>query len=277
MKNLRFVLVVVTLALTSIAATAVIRHWNIIPIVRAQTGILPPPQTVELQEFVWRTGTRPALVYERTLAVRTDGSSYQYDRYHRTQRGSGDEIVSTPEISHSQTLLSLQGGIRAEIAHEVKTMSVTKGPNADAWRDGERWDPRTGCTVRFDGHTAAYSARTQEDWLGYESTKLFVDDTSMVVTVWRAPKLGCTELRRLAEFRGPDGHITDVSDLRAVSVIIGEPDSRLWQIPTDFENVPYTEKLRRQVHARGGTVDDRTLALLGPADKVFHEFRYDPR
>jgi hypothetical protein len=240
MKNLRFVLVAVTLALISIAATAVIGHWNIIPIVRAQTGVLPPPQTVELQEFVWRTGTRPALVYERTLAVRTDGSSYQYDRYHRTQRGSGDEIVSTPEISHSQTLLRLQGGIRAEIAHEVKTMSVTKGPNADASRDGERWDPRTGCTVRFDGQTASYSARTQEDWLGYESTKLFVDYTSMVV-------------------------------------IIGEPDSRLWQIPTDFENVPYTEKLRRQVHARGGTVDDHTLALLGPADKVFHEFRYDPR
>jgi len=278
MKNLRFAFVVITIALISIAVTGIIRRWNLIPTVVAQSGgVLPPPQTVEYQEFVWRTGTRPALSYERTLAIRSDGSLYQYDRYHRTQRGSGEEIFSTPEITHSQTLLSLKGGIRAEIAHEVKAMSVIKGANVDRRRNAERWDPNSTCSVRFDGYRKAYSTPTHEQWLGYDVVKLVEDDKSVLITVWRAPKLGCTELRRLAEFRGSDGGITDVSDLRAVSVLTGEPDSRLWQIPNDFENVPFSEKVRRQVAARGGKVDDRTLALLAPADKAFHESRFDPR
>ena len=279
MKNPRLSLTVFALTMLPIAIAVVIVRWNAIPTARAQSTAssvtLPPAQTVELREVVWKAGARPSLSFERTLAIRADGSLYQYDRYHRLGPATGNDAISAPGIAYSQTLLSLKGGIRAEIANEVRTMSVIRGGNVDARRRAERWDPGKGCAVRFDGYRGSYSAPVWEHWLGFEVVKLVEDDQAAEISVWRAPALGCTELRRLAEFRGPDGRITEESELRAVSVVVGEPDSRLWQIPADFENVPFSEKLRRQAAARGGTVDGATLALLGPADQAFRKARYD--
>src|SRR5450759_485816 len=125
-------------------------------------------------------------------------------------------------------------------------MTAVKLPASPMRRAMERWDPNAGCAAQAHGLPSAAIPAGHETLLGLDTVKIVLSDSRTArITVWRAPKLNCLELRRLAEFKNKDGSTRDTSDLIATEITLGEPDGSVFLLPAGKENVSYSERYRR--------------------------------
>lgn len=70
---------------------------------------------------------------------------------------------------------------------------------------------------------------------------------SMRLTVWKAPSLGCALLRSLSENRQPDGSYTRVGETKLVSIVAGDPDPSLFDVPSGYPAVMPSQALRKEI------------------------------
>jgi hypothetical protein len=230
---------------------------------------LPPlvPVTVKFKETLSAPGKPTILSTERVYGVRVDGSEVWIDQQHTN---AGDIY-----LTHWHMLLA--DGTDAEGDDVTKTMTAVKLPVGNSTRALERWDPNARCTVQASGFNSTPAPQAEEMLLGVNTMKIVLRDSKTArITVWRAPSVNCLELRRLAEFKTQDGSVKDTSDLVATEVVLGEPNSSLFLLPTGEENISYSERYNRLVAAQGGRPVDGDMANLQRRDKMFSKFALKP-
>lgn len=119
---------------------------------------------------------------------------------------------------------------------------------------------------------------TREALSGYETQKIFYDMKLARRTLWRAPALGCAELRDLFEKIDPkSGQVVAVGDRVAVDIRQGDPDQALFQLPTGLRNVSPSElAAAAAADCCNAKLKEGELAAMEPADRHFRKFRFDP-
>jgi len=199
---------------------------------------LPPtvPATVFFKETLTAPGKPELLSTERTYAVREDGSVVRIDKQYTN---AGFQYLTHWEME-------LADGTRAEGDEQTKTMTALKLAPGSLGSALDRWDPATNCTVQVNQVNRTARPTAHERIAGIETVRIVSSDSATArITVWRAPGLNCLELRRLAEFKDPDGSVRDASDLVATEIRFGAPDNALFRVPDSYENISYSERFKR--------------------------------
>jgi hypothetical protein len=211
---------------------------------------------------------RAVLYAEIVRAVRSDGSSVESSISYRLDRS----------VDSQQRLLVLPGGIRIQTSERLGLMTATKDAAHDDALARQQLDPERSCVVSMGGdHPAPGLIVTRETLLGYETYKIVMNMKRYRNTFWRAPALGCAELRMLGEKLDPQsGQVVATSDRTATGIRAGEPDPALFELPKGLRNVSPAELAAAQAEACcHATLNDTELAALQPADQHFRKFRFD--
>jgi len=73
------------------------------------------------------------------------------------------------------------------------------------------------------------------------------------ITEWLAPSLGCFALARKSEKQQPEGNLATVSEYRTISLSLEVPDPAVFQVPSDYKEVPPSELDARLKAIEGAT------------------------
>lgn len=211
---------------------------------------------------------RPVLSGEMVRAVRSDGSSVESSVLYRLDRS----------IDSQYRLLSLAWGIRVLTHEQLRLMTATKDPAYDNARARQQLAPALSCAGSLGGDRPPQgTVVTQETLFGYETYKVVIDMKRSRIAFWRAPGLGCAELRMLSEiFDWNTGQLIESMDRKAVDIRPGEPDPTLFDLPQGFRNVSPSEAGAARAEACcKAKLKDTELAALQPVDEQFQKYRYD--
>jgi hypothetical protein len=126
-----------------------------------------------------------------------------------------------------------------------------------AWYKSRHLRPPENCI--FAGDTLLGYA----ELLGQKAAIVkYTSNDGWSVTRWRAPELGCETLQYRGEEKGPDGSMKLVTEMKAVTLRIEEPDPGLFDVPAEYAELQPSECLRRQT-ARLGIAWDEELTRMG--------------
>lgn len=231
-----------------------------------------PAQTVKYRELLAKPpAARPALSTESLYLVGVDGSIGTFDR----------QFTNTGEFYMSHRHLELTGGIIVEAIDQIQTVTamIAADPLAeDRSRGLRRANPAQNCLAAYDANIKPRGRLLRtEQLLGFETVVIEDDQRGAKFTKWLAPALGCTELRRLAEFKDGAGTITDTSDLVAIEATLGAIDETLLQIPSTYQMASPSERYRREANYFGRTIVQAEIDHLAKADSAYEKHRYSPR
>ena len=214
--------VIVVAAISLVATAAVRRQWTQRQLQHA-TSTLPPliAHTIFFEEILTSTQGKPVLSTRRTLAVRPDGSTATLDRQYNN---AGEFIYSHRHIESAD-------GLKADINDATRSMTVVRIARMKEGSRLARPSSAAGCRTTPLGASTTGTAAGEDDVAGYRAYRFVEDSANARITKWLAPSLGCAELRRLAEFKGPDGAATSRSDLIAKSIQVGADSPDLFTVP----------------------------------------------
>lgn len=218
-----------------------------------------PVYVANFEEYVAPAG-KPAELARRVLrAQRNDGTFVEVED---TLSSDGKSHYTTRYIYRSDgTIVSLRDAQRIGVA-TAKTFR-------DRRTDPDRYDPARQCKVTYSGIANFQAASEMEavTSLSLKATRLESDGPTVHHREWRIPTIDCLEVRRLAEFKGKDGAVTDTSDYTLVKLELAEPPAALFEIPADYESVTPTQFYERLMTLLGiNQLDENTRKMLAPAD-----------
>lgn len=212
---------------------------------------------IRVTPYVLQTETRSfdndpdgELFSRRTLARRSDGASaIVFTDLGKIGFAAGETSrrVTLPDGS----VIMLHDSISA------RSTSPPMSTQRLAWYKTRHLQPPQNCV--FPGETL----QGYEALLG-QSTAL-VEHTSTDgyhVVYWRAPELGCENLRYRGDEKAPDGSRKLVTEMKAVTLRLEEPDPVLFDVREDYDQLKPSECLRRQT-ARLGIAWDKELTRMG--------------
>ena len=76
-------------------------------------------------------------------------------------------------------------------------------------------------------------------------------------TIWRAPDLACQALEVRTETLQPDGSYKLKAETKAVSLIVGEPDTSLFEVPATYSSEKPSDLLWKEYERIGAPWDDK--------------------
>jgi len=77
------------------------------------------------------------------------------------------------------------------------------------------------------------------------------------ITIWRAPNLGCQEMQNRVEERQPDGSYKLVAETKATSLVSGDPEPSLFELPSTYASLKPSELMRKDYERIGAPWDKR--------------------
>ncbi len=251
----------------SLAVTVLLVH----PRSSAQTsGGSWIPYQIAYKSYAGKPGSPPVLVSDAIRAVRSDGATVELTTLYRLD-GAKNRL---------QRVLALPGGIRIRTDESLGIMTATRNPAEDGdLSPSHRLDPSKSCLafVGGGGQSPTYTASLSDIILGYTTYQIAADLGRYRNRIWRAPSLGCAELHSLGErIDTATGQVIGTSESVAISVQAGEPDPKLFTIPSGLKNLGPVEMTSMQAdiccHKQLSALE---LAPLQPAEDHFQKFRYD--
>jgi hypothetical protein len=255
----RFFFLLTVIAICSLVVSLWLSRRNTTVVTANSQAQSFPMYVANYEEYVAPVG-KPAELSRRVLrAQRSDGSFVEVED---TLSSDGKSHYTTRYIYRSDgTVVSLRDAQRIGVA-TAKTFR-------DRRTDPDRFDPARQCKVTFAG-IANFQAATEMETvtsLGLKATRLDSDSPTVHHREWRVPTVDCLEVRRLAEFKGKDGAVTDTSDYTLVNLQMTEPPAALFEIPGDYESVTPTQFYERLMTLLGiNQLDENTRKMLAPAD-----------
>jgi hypothetical protein len=254
----RFFLLLVFIAASSFVVARWLSQQNAGAVIANSHALPFPAYVANFEEHVAQTG-KPSVLGRRVLrAQRSDGTFVEVED---TFSLDGKRPYTTRHIYRSDgTLVSLRDAQRIGVATANKVLDPRTDPN--------RHDPARQCKVNFAG-VSNFQADPEMEVvtnLGLRATRLDYDSSVAHHRVWMAPSIDCLQVRRLSEFKGNDGLITDTSDYTLVSLQLIEPPVTLFEVPADYESVTPTQFYERLMILLGTSLDENARKMLIPAD-----------
>jgi len=270
LKHLIFPCAVVCMAALSLGVSVTLRRAHAGQAARTALRNIPwAPYQITYKTFNKKADwAEPVLLGESMRAVRSDGSSLESSTTYRLNRTVYDQ----------QRLLQLPGGVRIRTDEQLALMTATRNAEEDGARARQQLDPMRSCAAsREGGEINPPPIVTSEMLLGYQTYRIVIDAHRYRNTFWRAPALGCAELRMLGEKMDVhSGLVDETADRTAVEIRAGQPDPTLFELPRGFRNVSPSELAA--AHAKAccqATLKDTEVAALQTADEHFRQFRFD--
>ena len=179
----------------------------------------PIPYTVTLRETLHGPNGTTTPGSEYTHAVRSDGSTLM------RWVGKG-----------SQRLLYFSSGFQVDTNEGTNTKSSMRKPNANpaSWQR----DPDSKCLNSLAGQPMTSPPETfvgEEAIAGYRTAKI----ADGIITSWHALDYGCALVKQRWDFSA-----TEVSEKELVSLVPGEPEATLFDVPAHYREVPPSERIR---------------------------------
>jgi hypothetical protein len=169
------------------------------------------------------------------VAYREDGAQSDSREYF-TKEGASYKQMRTIRFPDGRTLT---------IFDSDKVVSSVSYPaaNYEHWKNTAHHDPSKNCASDLVGATMltpiGAEQRSAFDAVHFRANR------ASGLEVWHSPSLGCLLVGRKATFRDKDGNISDTSELILDFVTRGTPDSALFAVPADYEEVKPSEANRR--------------------------------
>lgn len=201
-----FPCVVICLAATSLAIGAAVRNMHSRSVLGAQMTVGDVrwiPYQISYKQYGSEPdyGKKPEgegrlLVFgEIVRAVRSDGSQAESDT---SFKGDGS-------VDYRYRMVARSDGVRVRSYDNLGLMTAVKNPRLPNALARQAFDPSRSCATSFGGNQTNPNMMVSQDHLfGYETYKIFVDMKAARYTIWRAPALGCAELRTLFEKLDPE-------------------------------------------------------------------------
>lgn len=102
-------------------------------------------------------------------------------------------------IEERMRLVTFSDGVRLRTNEGLGLMTATKNPGMAETLVRNVLDTERSCVTHSGGRIPKDTAISQENLLGYETYRIVTDMKLARLTVWRAPALGCAELRHWFE------------------------------------------------------------------------------
>ncbi len=208
------------------AAVGVLTSVCVLPALAAGTDFVPFTAT-RVQEFEDNTGNH--LIYVASVAFRSDGSWVEWRQ--RVNRKPVD----------LRAVVDVQAGKRTVI--DGKTKSITTYELSERQVKGMLESRRGGCDKPLRGTVIEPWHKVAEKISGFEVEKAVVEaklppglgiGEKNRIEIWRAPALGCAELRVITSTIDPKGNVVMRTRRQMTAITPGEPVSALFRIPTDY-------------------------------------------
>ena len=163
-------------------------------------------------------------------ARRSDGATLQMTEFGPSAAGSFVRDLKFPDGKS----VTLYDGVKAKVMWpamsdmEKRTLGSKNLVPSDCYADASR-----GTELRHDqveGQDVVVIQRTAGSYR---------------VTTWAAPRLGCQHLRTSAEAMQLDGSFRLSAETKTVKLVMGEPDTRLFDIPPDLVEMKPSQAQQR--------------------------------
>lgn len=202
----------------------------------------PVPHTVTLKSVFRRTDGSIVPSFTETEAVRADGS-----RVHR-QEGVGAAAHFVLRRINFAT------GQRVEVDDVLERKSTEWG----RYDWSEVRDPQADCRQSVLGQPQGSGLQWsgEDRVLGFRATVF----KGSRVTIWYSRDLGCQKVKARS---APTAF--GYSSKEPVSIIVGEPDSLLFEVPTHYREVPPSTFHGLDVHSPDGRAVDQVYLRHQPA------------
>jgi hypothetical protein len=218
-----------------------------------------PAYVAKFEEYVAPAGNSPVLSRKVLRAQRSDGTVVEVEDTFSLNGNS--QYYTTRNIYRADgTLVILRDAQRFGYATAKSIANPRTDPN--------RFDPSKQCKATYNG-TANFKAAPELESItnfSLKATRLENDSSAVRHQIWRVPSVDCLEIRRLSEFKGQDGTITDTSEYKLVNLEMGEPPAELFLVPPDYESVTPIDFHERLMTLLGATMNDSTRKMLSRAE-----------
>lgn len=222
------------------------------------------PLTISWHELLNRPDqTRPVESTVTTLAIRSDGST------------ASSKVVSRLDgksVLYRTRELFFSNGDRAQIDDISQVITAVKTRLAFS-PELPLLKREADCSIDEMGAPVSGTNVGTTTILGYRAVGFRRDQPALRSTTWRAPDLGCIDLRRLAEFKDKNGNVTDTSDLVATRIVVGEPDSSYFVVPVHYEAVSFSGRVLREAGRTGKLPGPDALARFHNQDEFYKTHR----
>lgn len=210
----------------------------------AAPGATIVPYTVVLREIYTSASGKAVEASSQTWAVRSDGAR-------ALKLGEGDG---------GTRIINLPDGTRIEVSDFHRARSTTRKPYEGPWLR----NPASMCASPPSNATDLQdTAPTVEPVQGHRAAKF----TRKSGEYWYALDAGCAPIKRRLNFAG-GGH----SDLRLVSLLVGEPSEALFAAPAGYEEGSPSRFITRPEDC-DAVCAERTERLIERLDAQYNQHR----
>lgn len=170
---------------------------------------------------------------------KSDGSLAKWDE---RDWGNGPVIVKTVRDVQSRQAVTYESTLKSKMTLPLSEEDIRKVQTVR----GTCVEPEPGITVEA------------ERFLGFDvikKTEVLTNEAAgreRRLEVWLAPELNCTSVKYVVSKPAPDSGWTVEAHGEATSITLGEPDPRLFDLPTDYSELPPVETFSelRKLHGR---------------------------
>jgi len=142
-------------------------------------------------------------------AVRSDGSVMRRTGHQREiDFANGDRVRTNERLARVSTYLNMNAG-RAPVQRASQASCFTQ-----------------------DDRRAGWSLGAEETVAGHRTVRMTYTGGGRNLTIWRALDAGCAQVRLRFE------HETGVTEQNLDSLVLGEPDAELFEVPPSYGEVP---------------------------------------
>lgn len=221
--------------------------------------------TLKTEIYGHPEGQPVKLHHRRTVAVRSDGTRATLSTLsgRAGQAGEEERIIA---FLDGRTV-SIHRGIAA------KTTFAPRSAVAAA-RKARLFSPPPNCV--YPGFEFA-----GRDTIAGELAvilKHVSEPLGWATTTWEAPGLGCEQLQYQSYDKQPDGSFKLSTEMRTISLVMGEPDPQLFDLPqSGYEEMKPSDILRAYDKKYGHILDHENMQSLEFADRnYFGTLRHEP-
>ena len=227
-----FVLSILAAAALAVATFFLVQPLTLEHLAHAQ--VKANPFTLELESYDFSGGPTGKLFAKQTIARRSDGAMVQVGIVFGLVGLEAGETARHISFPDGRTFTAFDG-----IASVVRFPQLSV--QALAIQKQKLLNPPGNCIL------------PGETLVGYETIRGYSAAVKKVppiadklVTAWDAPELGCEALQYRVETQEPDGSTKLVTETKAVNLTIGEPDSRLFDVPESYASIAPSEVMHKE-------------------------------
>jgi hypothetical protein len=189
-------------------------------------------------------------------------------QYLEAQRSDGSTMWKAITPIVQQRRIQIANGDKILMNESLRRKSTY--PNFFAATSMDSRDPETSCLMRGQKNNPGWAVDGTDTIGGYRAVRIVSQAGKRKLITWYAPDVGCAMVQLRLE------HETGLTVQNLTSLVIGEPDPALFQVPSSFGEGP-PSKLHEPICSPGGSCKSAPEQTLQRLDSNYYVARTNVR